>query len=492
MAPSHRLPALLPCARMSRPVVTRFAPSPSGHLHIGNARTALLNFLAARQAGGRFLLRIEDTDESRSFPEYEASALEDLRWLGIDWDEGPDVGGAHGPYRQRSRAAIYADWLERLSVAGRTYPCFCTQAELALARRRQQAVGIAPRYPGTCRNLSPAERDAKRKQGLPAAARFRVPDGRVVEFDDVAHGRQVFRSEDIGDFIVRRTDGSAAFFFSNAIDDALMGVTLVLRGDDHLANTPRQILLLEALGLEAPRYGHVALLLGMDGVPLAKRHGATSLRELGALGYLPEALRNHLARLGHSYSDDGWREDSELIAGFDLGRLGRAPARFDPEQLAHWQKEAVTRSSEDHLLEWLRDALPAGLDRDRALEFARAVRHNVLLPPQAREWAEIVFGDRPVPEADALAAIHSAGADFFDAALAALRDGSPGLKSVAKRISQRTGRKGPSLYMPLRAAITGRTHGPELATLFALMSTAQIGDRFEAAQRLAAAAPIAG
>ncbi len=477
---------------MSRPVVTRFAPSPTGHLHIGNARTALLNFLAARQAGGRFLLRIEDTDESRSVPEYESSALEDLHWLGIEWDEGPDVGGPHGPYRQRLRAAIYAEWLERLRDADRTYPCFCTQSELALARRRQQAIGIAPRYPGTCRNLSRFEREAKRKQGLSAAMRFRVPDGRVVEFDDVAHGKQVFRSDDIGDFIVSRMDGSAAFFFSNAIDDALMGVTLVLRGDDHLANTPRQILLLEALGLEAPRYGHVALLLGMDGVPLAKRHGATSLRELRALGYLPEALRNHLARLGHSYTDDAWRDDPALLSGFDLGRLGKAPARFDPEQLAHWQKEAVTRASEDHLLEWLKCTLPAELDRERALEFVKAVRHNVLLPPQAREWAQIVLGDVPIPEADALGAIRSAGADFFDAAQAALQEGPPEFKSVAKRISQRSGHKGPGLYMPLRAALTGRTHGPELAALFALMSTAQVTARLAAAQRLAAARSSAG
>jgi len=230
-------------------LVTRFAPSPTGYLHLGNARTALLSFLAARKAGGRFILRVEDTDEARSTDEFMIALYADLKWLGMDWDEGPDIGGPHTPYRQQERRALYDEWLERLDAAGLTYPCFCTPAELSISRKRQLAAGQPPRYAGTCRNLTTEESAERLARGLPAALRFRVPEKQVVSFVDVVHGEQRFNTDDIGDFIIRRTDGSTAFFFSNAVDDALMGVTLVLRGDDHMTNTPRQILILQALSL---------------------------------------------------------------------------------------------------------------------------------------------------------------------------------------------------------------------------------------------------
>jgi len=259
-------------------VVTRFAPSPTGELHLGNARTALFSFLLARRHGGRFLLRIEDTDLGRSLEAHTAALVEDLRWLGLDWDAGPGGGAPPESWRQSARQSIYAARLEQLARAGHAYPCYCTPAELEASRRAQLAAGRPPRYAGTCRELTPAAQAERSAAGRRPAWRFRVPGGRRVQFDDLVYGAQYASGDDIGDFILQREDGGAAFFFCNAIDDALMQVTHVLRGEDHLANTPRQLLILEALGLPAPRYGHVALLTGADGVPLSKRHGATSVR----------------------------------------------------------------------------------------------------------------------------------------------------------------------------------------------------------------------
>jgi glutamyl-tRNA synthetase len=465
-------------------LVTRFAPSPTGYLHLGNARTALLNFLAARKAGGRFILRVEDTDEARSNDAFMVALFADLKWLGMDWDEGPDIGGPHKIYRQQQRRAIYEEWLARLDAAGLTYPCFCTPAELNISRKRQLASGQPPRYAGTCRNLTQEERADRLVRGLPAALRFRVPEGQIVSFVDVVHGEQRFNSSDIGDFIIRRTDGSTAFFFSNAVDDALMGVTLVLRGDDHMTNTPRQILILQALNLRIPQYAHVALLLGMDGAPLSKRHGDTSLRDLRERGYLPGALRNHLVRLGHSCVTDGWLDDAALIADFDLNRLGRAAAKFDDAQLRHWQKEAVAHLSADEFVKWIAHELPVGLDAQQQLQFVNVVRANIELPSDARHWAKVVFGKLDEFEPAALAAIREAGEGFFTEALQVI--GHPGteFKQAVKALGQAAGKKGPALFMPLRAALTGFTHGPELAPMLALLPFAEVQARLEHARRL--------
>lgn len=467
------------------PLVTRFAPSPTGYLHLGNARTALLNFLAARKAGGRFILRVEDTDEARSNEDFMTALFADLKWLGMDWDEGPDIGGPHKIYRQQQRRAIYEEWLARLDAAGLTYPCFCTPAELNISRKRQLAAGQPPRYAGTCRNLTSEERAERSVRGLPAALRFRVPEGQVVSFVDVVHGEQRFNSNDIGDFIIRRADGSTAFFFSNAVDDALMGVTLVLRGDDHMTNTPRQILILQALELRIPQYAHVALLLGMDGAPLSKRHGDTSLRDLRERGYLPGALRNHLVRLGHSCVSDGWLDDAALIAEFDLNRLGRAAAKFDDAQLRHWQKETVAKLSTDEFVKWIAAELPAGLDPQQQAQFVNVVRANIELPHDAKAWAKVVFGKLDEFEPAALTAIREAGEGFFTEALQVI--GHPGseFKQAVKALGQATGKKGPALFMPLRAALTGFTHGPELAPMLALLPFAEVQARLEHARRLA-------
>jgi len=460
-----------------RAVVTRFAPSPTGELHLGNARTALFNLLLARQAGGHFLLRIEDTDSERSLDTHMQGLMADLRWLGIEWDAGPDHEDERGPYCQSRRAALYAQDLGALERAGAVYPCFCTALELELARRAQLAAGRAPRYGGACRELSAAERARRLAAGVPAALRFRVPPGQRLEFLDLVHGPQSFLSDDIGDFVVRRADGTAAFFFSNAVDDARMGITLVLRGEDHLANTPRQLLILAALGLAAPAYGHVALLVGADGAPLSKRHGAVSVREYRERGYLPEAIVNHLFRLGHSSPIHGLLTLTEMARAFDPAHLGRAPAHFDERQLRVWQKDAVHRLSIAAAREWLAAVLPPGLDDPAAAAFTAAVLPNLLLPEDARPWVGIVFGGPPPLEPAAAELVREAGRGYFSAAAAAAaRDGND-LPAIAGAVRAATGRKGADLYMPLRVALTGIAHGPELAPLLKAMPPGEARER---------------
>ena len=461
-----------------QPRVTRFAPSPTGELHLGNARTALFNLLLARHgAGGRFLLRIEDTDAQRSRAVHTEALMEDLRWLGIGWDAGPDREDARGPYRQSQRGQLYATYLADLEAGGVVYPCFCTPLELELARRAQLAAGRPPRYAGTCRELSPAERAARAQRGAAATLRFRVPPGGTVAFDDFVHGPRSFATDDIGDFVVRRADASAAFFFTNAVDDARMGVTHTLRGEDHLTNTPRQLLVLAALNLAAPAYGHVALLVGPDGAPLSKRHGAISVREYRERGYLPAALLNHLFRLGHSTGAHGLLELEQMAQAFDFGHLGRAPAHFDERQLAVWQKDAVHRLTPQAARTWLAGVLPAGIDERALGEFIGAILPNLVLPEDARGWVDIVFGGPPELEPQAAAAVSAAGSGYFAAAAAAAeRDGND-LPAIAGAVRAATGRKGAALYMPLRAALTGRAHGPELAPLLKAMPPGKARER---------------
>ncbi|HET7569380.1 MAG TPA: glutamate--tRNA ligase [Gammaproteobacteria bacterium] len=471
---------------MSAPVRTRFAPSPTGFLHLGNVRTALLSALAAQHADGAFVIRIEDTDATRSRPEWADALLDDLRWLGLEWAEGPDVGGPRGPYRQSERAAIYADYFDRLTDAGLTYPCFCTPEELAASRAAQRAAGQPPRYAGTCAGLAADEVEAKLQKGLKPALRFRVPPGRELLFDDLVRGPQTFASDAIGDFVIRRADGTPAFFFCNALDDALMGITHVLRGEDHLANTPRQMLLLEALDLVAPRYGHLGLLVGDDGTPLSKRHGSASLRELREQGFLPGAVLNYLARLGHHYADDpGYADVGALAAAFDFSRLGSSPAHFDADQLRHWQKEAVAHTSDEALWAWMSTAEPdvaALVPPADAGAFVHAVRDNVVRPHEARHWAQALYSE-VAPGVEARAAIVSAAPGFFEAALESLVPGAE-FKSYVKQLGAAAGVKGKQLYMPLRAALTRETHGPELARVWNLLGPDRIRTRLENALKL--------
>ena len=463
---------------MSEPdIVTRFAPSPTGALHLGNARTALFNYLLARRAGGRFILRIEDTDLERSTDAYLTALVDDLRWLGIDWQEGPGVGGPAAPYRQSERSTLYADFQERLIVTGAAYPCYCTPSELELSRKAMLAAGKPPRYAGTCRELTAAQRRDRAARGLAATLRFRVHHGAEVAFDDFVHGPQRFATDEIGDFIVRRADGSAAFFFCNAVDDALMGITHVLRGADHLTNTPRQILVLGALGLQAPAYGHVSLIVGEDGAPLSKRHGAASLADLRRQGYLAAAVRNHLFRLGHSGSEQGFMDPGAMAAAFDTRHLGRSPSRFDQAQLDVWQKGAVHAMPDAEFGVWAGDALPATLDPSTRAAFIAAVRPNVVFPADVQAWAKLVFGGLPSLSEAGEAAVRDAGGRFFDVAAGAAAAGDADLATISAAIRAATGRKGPALFKPLRLALTGLDHGPELAPLLRAMPRAAIHER---------------
>ena len=456
---------------------TRFAPSPTGEVHLGNARTALFNFLLARHSGGRFLLRIEDTDTERSREEHTTAVLGDLRWLGLDWDAGPDREDERGPYRQSQRAPVYQRYFETLEQKGAVYPCYCSALELEVSRKAQLAAGRPPRYAGTCRNLSAAQREQKRAQGIVPSVRFHVPTGRRIEFVDFVHGPQSFQSDDIGDFVILRADGSAAFFFSNAIDDACMGVTQVLRGEDHLTNTPRQLLILEALGLKAPAYGHISLIVGADGAPLSKRHGATSVREYRERGFRPEALTNHLFRLGHSTPEHGFLTLEEMARAFDPAHLGRSPARFDEQQLQVWQKEAAHRLPVDVARRWLGAVIPAGLDDVAVNAFIAAVLPNIVLPEDARSWVDVVFGGPLHLEPAEEQVIREAGSEYFSAAANAAANSGNDLPAIAGAVKAATGKKGAALYMPLRVALTGRAHGPELAPLLKAMPPGKARER---------------
>jgi len=453
-------------------VVTRFAPSPSGEVHLGNARTALFNFLLARKHVGRMVLRIEDTDAARTQEIYVTALSRDLGWLGLEWEEGPDRGGPHGPYRQSQRADIYNHYFQVLEEQHLAYPCYCSTLELELSRRAQLAAGRPPRYAGTCRDLSQAAQQVKIDKGIRPTLRFRVPSGRRVEFEDLVHGAQSFLSDDIGDFIIRREDGTAAFFYSNALDDALMRITHVMRGEDHLTNTPRQRLLLAAFQMAPPQYGHVSLLLGSDGAPLSKRHGATSVRELREAGYSSVALCNQLFRLGHSTPNNQLLSMAEMAAQFDVRHLQRSPAHFELAQLRHWQSEWVRGLSSVQAREWLGPILSPDLSAAQTEAFLAAVLPNVVLAEDARLWQQIIFGEALSFEEPALQAAREAGPEFFSAAA-----GAVGTKTDIGALRSATGRKGAAFFMPLRAALTGRLHGPELAPLLAAMPSDRVRAR---------------
>ncbi|MGE3842263.1 MAG: glutamate--tRNA ligase, partial [Vicinamibacterales bacterium] len=324
----------------------RFAPSPTGHLHVGNARTALFNWLLARRHNGTFILRIEDTDAERSTTASERSIVEDLEWLGLQWDEGPDVGGALGPYRQSERGEIYRAHADRLLGGGQAYRCFCSPDQIEADRLAARARGEQPRYSGRCRRLDPEEVRRRLADGERAAIRFAVQEGPDVRFSDSVRGDVQFARAVIGDPVIVRSDGSPAYNFAVVVDDALMAVTDVIRGEDHISNTPRQLLLYEALGYPSPRFAHLSLVLGPDQAPLSKRHGATSVAEFRSLGILPEALVNYLALLGWSPGDNlEILPRDEMVRRFAIEDVGKTAGVFDPDKLAWMNRHYIREAS---------------------------------------------------------------------------------------------------------------------------------------------------
>jgi glutamyl-tRNA synthetase len=439
---------------------TRFSPSPTGQMHLGNVRTALFSFLLAKNTNGQFLLRIEDTDQVRSRKEFSDLLQDDLRWLGILWDEGP--------FWQSERHAIYDEYYSLLEQHKNVYPCFCSDEELALSRKIQISQSLPPRYAGTCRQLTAEQIQQKRDKGPKPTLRFKVPVGQEVHFHDLVKGIQRFRTDDIGDFIIRRADGTASFFFCNAIDDAVMGVTHAIRGEDHLTNTPRQILILSALRLPLPAYGHIALILGNDGTPLSKRNGSSSLHSLHEEGYLAIAVNNYLARLSHYYEQTHLMSLDELAAHFSINHLGKTAAHFDKAQLLHWQKTAVNQMSNDNFWYWLHEGTRHLVSDHKKQIFIDTVKPNTVFPRDADRWANILLGPLQINDPE-LALLKYMGKDFLLAVLHAIETHGAVYSDVIQAIQQKLNLKGKALFQPLRIALTGQTHGPELLGIFALL-----------------------
>lgn len=465
---------------------TRFAPSPTGHIHLGNARTALFNFLLAHSQSGCFLLRIEDSDATRSFLTLAKELEEDLLWLGLPWQEGPNQEKGLGPYYQSQRQAIYTLYFQQLISLGRAYPCFCSEAELLMMRKRQLALGKPPRYSGQCRNLTADQIADKKAQGLLASLRFHVLSKQQIRFDDFVKGEQVFASDDIGDFVIQRSDGSAAFFFCNAIDDALMQVTHVLRGEDHLTNTPRQIMLLQTLGLSVPAYGHMALIVGDDGAPLSKRHGSFSIRKLREAGYLPEALQNYLARLGHTYTNPNFLDIHTLAEQFSLNRFGKSPARYDETQLLYWQKQALLHIDPDKLNKWLNVKIQHCVPTVHQLDFIELMRRSICFPEEALTWATILFAEPNILSLteEIKDILEKVDPVYWQTLLKLLEQEPTDFKVLIKQLQEKLNLKGKALFTPLRLALTGRHDGPELAKLFTLLGNEKIRERIRYAKNL--------
>ena len=470
---------------ISAPFKSRFAPSPTGLLHLGNVRTALFNALLARRHDGVFLLRIEDTDAMRGHEKYAQALEEDLRWLGLDWQEGPGKGGAQAPYAQSERGPVYAGHFAALERGGHAYPCFCSEHELEIARKTAIAAGRPPRYSGRCRLLTAEEIAQRRAAGRPATLRFHVAEGASIEFEDRVRGRQSFSTTDIGDFVIRRSDGSPAFFFSNAVDDALMGVTMVLRGEDHLTNTPRQVLLLRALDLPVPQYAHIALVVGHDGAPLSKRTGSRAVQELREQGFLPLAVNNYLARLGHTYESNAYLDLDGLAADFDLSRLHRAPAHFDEQHLLHWQREAVLATDPASLWAWMAGDVGSHVPSTDWQAFIEAVRGNVLFPRDARHWSERIYAAELTLAHAAEQVARAVSEEFFDVARRALEKHGTDFKALSQMVKVDTGLAGKPLFQPLRAALTGELDGPEMAKLLPLIGVERARARLQRAGKAA-------
>jgi glutamyl-tRNA synthetase len=471
-----------------RQVRVRFAPAPTGYLHVGGARTALYNWLFARHHSGVFILRIEDTDRERSTDESVHGIQDVLRWLGLNWDEGPGVEGPYGPYRQTERLDLYRQVTMELAGRGSAYPCYCTPEELEERRKRAMARGEPPGYDGRCRNLSDDERRAFEAEGRPKAWRFATP-GRDVTVGDLVHGEATFPASDLRDFVILRSDGTPTYLLAAAVDDWKMEVTHVLRGEDLHSSTPRQLLIMEALGVErVPQYAHLPLLLGPDRAPLSKRHGSVSVEWFREHGFLPEALVNYLALLGWSYDDhtELFTRD-QLVEYFDLARVARNPAVFDTEKL-EWMNGHYVREAPDELLaKRIKEVLrTAGVDAD--LETVRRavplVKERMKVLSEAVGLLRFLF-EEAEPDEKARALIDKAGPKHFRLAADRLSGLS---KWTAEEIHQaldglaeELGLSRTKAWQPVRAVVTGSTVSPPLPESIALLGRDRTLARLEAA-----------
>jgi len=460
---------------------TRFAPSPTGLLHVGNVRTGLFAWLFARQAGGAYIIRIEDTDQERSDRQYEDRIFEDLRWLGLDWDEGPDIGGPFGPYRQSERHKIYRDLASHLVETGNAYWCFCSENELEKLTESAKAAGESWKYPGTCRSLSPDIVHHRLADKQPAVVRLRVREG-PIRFQDIVHGAMEFGSDIVSDPILLRSDGWPTYNYAVVIDDALMKITHVIRGDDHLSNTPKQVLIYEALDMPLPEFAHLSTILGPDHARLSKRHGATAVSQFREAGYLPEALMNYIALLGWSPVSEGSEiiPQADLVRQFRLDRVNKSPAVFDTHKLNFINRHYMKTSPKSANL------------------VAVELEKSGWMPQPDDAWVAMV-ADTILPIVDKISEIPETltrllaypledGSDIQDTlqdpgAFDLLRSFSKELQSrpflstaefrtIAGALKDTTKRKGKQLFHPIRAALTMKSSGPELDNLIPIIETA--------------------
>lgn len=460
-----------------RPVRTRFAPSPTGRLHLGNIRAAVFNWLFARRHGGRFLVRVEDTDTARNVEGGEAMLLEDLAWLGLDWDEGPDVGGPHAPYRQSERDETYVAAIEALLARGTLYPCFCTEEELADRAEAGKGDRGVLRYDGRCRVLDADERAAREAAGTPYVLRFAVPFGTDrVEIRDEVYGDITFPGNEMDDFVVRRSDGRVTYNFGVVVDDVDMDITHVIRGSGHLSNTPKQALLFDAFERPRPVFAHLPTVLGPDGRKLSKREGAAAVADLRAEGYPADAVLNYLSLLGWSHPEEQEVLSREALVGaISLDRVGKSDTQMDPEKLRWIAQQHIQEEDLDtliaHVRPYLADAdLPPGADeraivavlRSRLSTYADIREHLPLIfPPRDDAWRQARRELRA--DADAVAVLEA-----VRAALETMDEWeAEALGEAVRTAGKGAGARGAGLFHPVRKALIGQEKGPDLGMILA-------------------------
>ena len=463
----------------------RFAPSPTGPFHIGGARSALFNWLLVRKAGGAFVLRIEDTDLDRSTKESEENIKEALRWLGMTWDEGPEAGGEYGPYHQTQRLDTYQQFTDRLLAEGKAYRCYCSEEELEAERQADLDKGLTPRYGGRCRDLSAEDHARLEAEGRSFVVRLRVPENQEVVIRDLVRGNVSFESNGIGDFVIVKSDGMPVYNYAVVVDDLMMKITHVIRAEEHLSNTPRQVVIYEALGMPVPEFGHISLILGKDRSKMSKRHGATSVEQYRKLGYLPEALVNFLALLG--WAPEGEKELftlEELVQEFSMERVAKNPAVFDVDKLnwinAQYLKKAdpalIAELALPHLVEaGLMKASPSEAELNWLARVAAALQNHISYAAQIVEHADVFFGDTADFENEEAKTILAdpevkAPVELFMQRLAAEETvDMAAVKTILKGITKELKLPGKNVFMPVRIAITGKMHGPELFDIIPLL-----------------------
>ena len=477
-------------------VRVRFAPSPTGRLHIGSARTALFNYLFAKQHGGEYILRIEDTDLERNQEDAEVGFLEGFKWLGLQWDEGPDIGGKYAPYHSMERIDQYQPFIEKLISSGQAYYCYCTKEEVDQERARLRAIGKPYQYSGKCRHLTAEQKAQYEREGRSKTVRFRVTEGEEIVFDDMIRGRVQFRTEDIGDFIIVKSNGVPTYNFACTVDDALMKITHVIRGEEHISNTPLQILLYRALGWSVPKFAHVPLILNPNGKKLSKRDESIIqfIEQYRELGYLPQALNNYLVLLGWSPAGENAEREifsmDELIQHFSLERVSKAGAIFDPEKLAWINSQYIKEMDLDKLVSmaipYLEKAgyLSGKVDREWIRELVKLNQSGMDCVQDIVKLSEMFFEQERHFDEEAKQVLAEEQAPIvigtFLEKIRELEDYQPNaIKSKLKEVQKETKYRGRKLFMPIRVAATGRVHGPDLNQTLFLLGKEKVIERLE-------------